>query len=159
MHLYNSTRYCKTETVFSIFPFLQTNITSQMWPCGGKGGGAYNCKSAKYISIFMCIQILFECKSTERNLIKPESLIHSLNLPHLPKAASTKPLMAYQAQAVTIYIEKSRCFRFQLSWTMCFEAVYCITFHSHNSQTMNSICLLLCCWKQMFGYQPWFYLK
>jgi len=36
---YNSTQYCKTETVlvFSIFPFLQTNITSQMWPCGGKG--------------------------------------------------------------------------------------------------------------------------
>ena len=36
---YNSTQYCKTETVlvFSIFPFLQTNITSQMWPCRGKG--------------------------------------------------------------------------------------------------------------------------
>ena len=29
---YNSTQYCKTETVFFIFPFLQTNITSQMWP-------------------------------------------------------------------------------------------------------------------------------
>ena len=37
VHHYNSTQYCKTETVFSIFPFLQTNITSQMWPCGGKG--------------------------------------------------------------------------------------------------------------------------
>jgi len=35
---YNSTQYCKTETVFSILPFLQTNITSQMWPSGGKGG-------------------------------------------------------------------------------------------------------------------------
>jgi len=35
----NSTQYCKTETVFSIFPFLQTNITSQIWPSGGKGGG------------------------------------------------------------------------------------------------------------------------
>ena len=33
----NSTQYCNTETVFSIFPFLQTNITSQMWPSGGKG--------------------------------------------------------------------------------------------------------------------------
>ena len=32
VHNYNSTQYCKTETVFSIFPFLQTNITSQMWP-------------------------------------------------------------------------------------------------------------------------------
>ena len=38
MHHYNSTQYCKTETVFSIFPFLQTNITSQMWPSRGKGG-------------------------------------------------------------------------------------------------------------------------
>ena len=38
VHHYNSTLYCKTETVFSIFPFLQTNITSQMWPTGGKGG-------------------------------------------------------------------------------------------------------------------------
>jgi len=26
----NSTQYCNTETVFLIFPFLQTNITSQM---------------------------------------------------------------------------------------------------------------------------------
>jgi len=34
----NSTQYCSTGTVFfSMFPFLQTNITSQMWPSGGKG--------------------------------------------------------------------------------------------------------------------------
>ena len=38
VHHYNSTQYCKTETVFSIYPFFQTNITSQMWPRGGKGG-------------------------------------------------------------------------------------------------------------------------
>jgi len=38
VHHYNSTQYCKTETVFSMFPFLQTNITSQMWASGGKGG-------------------------------------------------------------------------------------------------------------------------
>ena len=37
VHHYNSTQYCKTETVFSICPLLQTNITSQMWPSGGKG--------------------------------------------------------------------------------------------------------------------------
>jgi len=37
VHHYNSTQYCKTETFFLIFPFLQTNITSQMWPSGGKG--------------------------------------------------------------------------------------------------------------------------
>ena len=37
MHHCNSTQYCNTETVFIIFPFLQTNITSQMWPTGGKG--------------------------------------------------------------------------------------------------------------------------
>ena len=43
VHHYNSTQYCKTETDFSIFPFLQTNITSQMWPCGGKGGVSGTC--------------------------------------------------------------------------------------------------------------------
>jgi len=37
VHHYNSTEYCNTETVFSIFPFHQTNITSRMWPSGGKG--------------------------------------------------------------------------------------------------------------------------
>ena len=38
MHHYNSTHYCNTETVsLFIFPFLQTNITSQMWPTGGMG--------------------------------------------------------------------------------------------------------------------------
>ena len=38
VHHYNSIQYCNTEIVFSIFPFLQTNITSQMWPSGGKKG-------------------------------------------------------------------------------------------------------------------------
>ena len=38
VHHYNSTQYCNTETVLFIFPFLQTNITSQMWPSGGKDG-------------------------------------------------------------------------------------------------------------------------
>jgi len=28
-------QYCSTETVLLIFPFLQTNLTSQMWPSGG----------------------------------------------------------------------------------------------------------------------------
>jgi len=38
VHHYNSTHYCNTETVsLFIFPFLQTNITSQMWPTGGMG--------------------------------------------------------------------------------------------------------------------------
>jgi len=41
VHHYNSTQYCNTETVFLlIFPFPQTNITSQMWPCRGKGRGS-----------------------------------------------------------------------------------------------------------------------
>jgi len=26
-----------TRQILLIFPFLQTHITSQMWPCGGKG--------------------------------------------------------------------------------------------------------------------------
>ena len=34
---YNSTQYCNTETIVLIFPFLQTNITSQMWPSGCMG--------------------------------------------------------------------------------------------------------------------------
>jgi len=38
VHNYNSTQYCSTETVFLIYPFLQTNIISRMWPSGGKGG-------------------------------------------------------------------------------------------------------------------------
>jgi len=37
VHHYNSTQYCNTKTVFSLFPFLQTNIISQMWPSGDKG--------------------------------------------------------------------------------------------------------------------------
>ena len=36
MHHYNSTQYCSTETVFLIFPFIQTNITSQVRLCWGK---------------------------------------------------------------------------------------------------------------------------
>ena len=35
VHHYNGTQYCSTETVLLIFPFLQTNITSQMWPIEG----------------------------------------------------------------------------------------------------------------------------
>jgi len=38
VHHYNSTQYCSTETVLLIFSFGHTNITSQMWPSGGKGG-------------------------------------------------------------------------------------------------------------------------
>ena len=52
MHHYNSAQYCKTETVFFIFPFLQTNITSQMWPCGGKGGPSLSGVSV-YLSIWV----------------------------------------------------------------------------------------------------------
>jgi len=33
-----TTQYCSTETVLLISPFLQTIITSQMWPSEGKGG-------------------------------------------------------------------------------------------------------------------------
>ena len=39
VHHYNSTQYCNTKTVLLIFAFLQTNITSQMWPTGSKGAG------------------------------------------------------------------------------------------------------------------------
>ena len=33
---YNGTQYCSTEIVLLIFSFLQTNITSQMWPTGSQ---------------------------------------------------------------------------------------------------------------------------
>ena len=39
VHHYNSTKYCSRDRALLIFPFLQTNITSQIWPSGGKGGG------------------------------------------------------------------------------------------------------------------------
>jgi len=49
VHHYNSTQYCSTETVFLlIFPFLQTNITSQMWPSGGKGFQIQNMSKDQY---------------------------------------------------------------------------------------------------------------
>ena len=37
VHHYNNTQYSSTETVLLIFPFRQTNITSQIWPTGCKG--------------------------------------------------------------------------------------------------------------------------
>ena len=46
-HHYNSTQYCNIETVLLIFPFLQTNITSQMWPTAGKEGFSTNKKVNK----------------------------------------------------------------------------------------------------------------
>jgi len=36
VHHYTGTQHCSTETVLLI-PLIQTNITSQMWPRGGKG--------------------------------------------------------------------------------------------------------------------------
>ena len=59
VHHYNSTQHCNTETVFSVFPFLQTNITSQMWPSGGKGelkGYAYADKHISKLILRPCTQ-------------------------------------------------------------------------------------------------------
>ena len=50
VHHYNSTQYCNTETVFSMFPFLQTNITSQMWPRGDKGRSDIKISLLKHVS-------------------------------------------------------------------------------------------------------------
>ena len=36
-HHYSGAQHCSTETALLIFSFLRTNITSQMWPSGGKG--------------------------------------------------------------------------------------------------------------------------
>jgi len=38
VHHYNSTHTVTQRQFYSILSFLQTNITSQMWPSGGKGG-------------------------------------------------------------------------------------------------------------------------
>ena len=43
-----------------IFPFLQTNITSQMWPSGGKGGAGAGSQS------HCCLLWLFHDNSTSR---------------------------------------------------------------------------------------------
>jgi len=83
VHHYNSTQYCKTERVFSIFPFLQTNITSQMWPCGGNGGlsnklqssSNYCCKvnpvcgRARSIDVHLQIS-LYACTSESKTTTK-----------------------------------------------------------------------------------------
>ena len=53
VHHYNSTQYCNTETVFIYISLLQTNITSQMWPSGGKGE---DCVVEKYT---LCIYTNF----------------------------------------------------------------------------------------------------
>ena len=56
VHHYNSTQYCKTETIFPIFPFPQTNFTSQMWPCGGQRGDftqGYNNNNNKQLPVAM----------------------------------------------------------------------------------------------------------
>jgi len=39
VHNYSSIQYHSTESVFLIFPFLQTTIISQKWPSAGKGAG------------------------------------------------------------------------------------------------------------------------
>jgi len=68
VHHYNSTQYCKTETVFSILPFLQTNITSQMWPSRGKGAGIEH-------------DILTSSSSSRMRVIY-HNWVFYLNLPH-----------------------------------------------------------------------------
>ena len=66
----NSTLHCKTETVCSIFPFLQTNITSQTWPSGGKGG---NCRRRSEVNCRMSSEL--NCKrSSEVNCRKSSEL-------------------------------------------------------------------------------------
>ena len=70
MHHYNSTQYCKTETVFYIFPFLQTNITSQIWPCGGnQQSTGNNFKGSSVRTAHMCVHLaVLNCgKNTAQN--------------------------------------------------------------------------------------------
>ena len=61
VHHHNSTQYCNTETVpFSIFPFLQTNIISQMWPNRGKGDKSINEYTRQTVVIWP--DLIFECR-------------------------------------------------------------------------------------------------
>jgi len=67
VHHYNSIQYCSTKTVLVIFPFLLTNITSQMCPSKAKGINpagdlAQHCKLPQWIwakhgwkTLFWCI--------------------------------------------------------------------------------------------------------
>ena len=55
VHHYNSKQYCNTDSFVFIFPFLQTNITSQMWPSGGNAyliQRLYNRFAVKLSSLF-----------------------------------------------------------------------------------------------------------
>ena len=61
VHHYNSTQYCKTETFFLTFPFLQTNITSQMWPSGGKGEFTWNSTVAQWSIIIRLSRKIHVC--------------------------------------------------------------------------------------------------
>jgi len=56
VHHHNSTLYDSTEIVFFIFPFLKTNITSQMWPSGGGGGGSggRSMEETRFVKRWIC---------------------------------------------------------------------------------------------------------
>ena len=61
VHHQNSTQYCNTETVFfSIFPFLQTNIPSQMWPSGGKGKHTFKMVQYRVVGFNMLPDIIYK---------------------------------------------------------------------------------------------------
>jgi len=42
VHHYNGTQHCSTETALLIFPFLQTKITSHVWPSRGRYKDSHN---------------------------------------------------------------------------------------------------------------------
>ena len=85
---YNSTQYCNTETFFSIFPFLQTNITSQMWPS--------HCKTFKLNNLYVQYR-KHTCKTLS---ICNEDIINNKHL-----AACDIPLWSEELQKIRISVE------------------------------------------------------
>jgi len=96
VHLYNRTQYYNIETVFSIFPFLQTNITSQMWPSGGKGGGTSfeNIIGQTKRAAIVCVSVKITSSVIRHS---PESSISEYHL-HILKSVAEEILCRVQDQ-------------------------------------------------------------
>jgi len=79
VHHYTGTQHCSTETVLLI-PLIQTNITSQMWPRGGKGENKPTWKNVRVYIVKLYTTVLtysFYCTSLMQAHTHTHSLKHS----------------------------------------------------------------------------------
>ena len=70
-----------TETVFLIFPFLQTNITSQMWPSGDKG--VYHVSELTEFKPLQCQNINRITNTVYHNMYHVTLLLFPTSIPSL----------------------------------------------------------------------------